>query len=276
MLLDASTSWASPSNSSESCPTRPWPAWCRNLDRRHIALNIGILPTNSFHEPPCGGGVEGYSDPGSANQTVAKLLRAGASVSYISMDEPLWLGHYYSDKNACRSSIDNLAERTAAIVKVYTAAFPNAIVGDTEPFPAVSSQPNWAAGFVAWTQAFHRATGTQLASLQLDFNWGDPKLNTGSAHDGSNAAAVAALVRQVAAVARQNGLKVGMIYWGGGSSDAQWMDQARLHTREVATAGVNLEQAVFVSWNPYPARTFPASDPRALTNLILYYVQHDR
>jgi hypothetical protein len=137
----------------------------QDLDRRHIALNIGILPTNAFHEPPCGGGVEGYSDPGSANQTVAKLLRAGASVSSISMDEPLWFGHYYSDKNACRSSIDNLAERTAAIVKVYTAAFPNATVGDTEPFPAVSSEPNWAAGFAAWTQAFHRATGTQLAFL---------------------------------------------------------------------------------------------------------------
>jgi hypothetical protein len=98
----------------------------------------------------------------------------------------------------------------------------------------------------------------------------------GSAHDGSNAAAVAALVRQVATVARQNGLKVGMIYWGGGSSDAQWMDQARLHIREVAAAGVNLDQAVFVSWNPYPARTFPASDPTALTNLIPYDVQHDR
>ena len=83
----------------------------QDLDRRHIALNIGILPTNAFHEPPCGAGVEGYSAPGSANQTVAKLLRAGASVSYISMDEPLWFGHYYSDKNACRSSIDNLAER---------------------------------------------------------------------------------------------------------------------------------------------------------------------
>ena len=248
----------------------------QDLNRRHIALNVGILPTNAFHEPPCGQGIEGYSDPGSANQTVAKLLRAGATVSYISMDEPLWFGHYYSDKNACRSSIDNLGERTAAIVKVYTAAFPNAIVGDTEPFPAVSTQPNWAAGFTAWTQAFHKATGTQLAFLQLDFNWGDPKLNTGSAHDGSNAAAVAALARQVAAVARQNGLKVGMIYWGGGSSDAQWMDQARLHLREVAAVGVNLDQAVFVSWNPYPARTFPASDPTALTNLIPYEVQRDR
>ena len=53
-------------------------------------------------------------DRSSANQTVAKLLRAGATVSYISMDEPLWFGHYYSDKNACRSSIDNLAERTHA------------------------------------------------------------------------------------------------------------------------------------------------------------------
>jgi hypothetical protein len=181
--------------------------------------------------------------------------------------------------NRCGSATTT-ATRTLAAAPSTTspsaAAFPNAIVGDTEPFPAVSAQPNWAAGFAAWTQTFHRATGTQLAFLQLDFNWGDPKLNTGSTHDGSNAAAIAALARQVAAVARQNGLKVGMIYWGGGASDAQWMDRARLLIREVAAAGVNLDQAVFVSWNPYPARTFPASDPTALTNLIPYDVQHDR
>jgi hypothetical protein len=39
---------------------------------------------------------------------------------------------------------------------------------------------------------------------------------------------------QVTAVVRKNGLEVGMIYWGGSASDAQWMDQARLHIREVA------------------------------------------
>jgi hypothetical protein len=246
----------------------------QDLDRRHIALGLGILPTNWFHELPCGGGVEGYSDPGSANQTVAKLMKAGASVSLIAMDEPLWFGHYYTGKNACRSSIENVAERTAVIVKIYTAAFPNVIVGDTEPFPAVSSQPNWTADFVGWTAAFRKATGTPLAFLHLDFNWGDQRLNTGSAHDGSNASAVAALAREVSMVARRNGLEVGMIYWGGGGSDSQWMDQARLHIREVEAVGIEPDQVIFVSWNPYPARTFPATDPAALASLIPYYFQH--
>jgi hypothetical protein len=249
----------------------------QDLNRRHMVLQLGILPTNWFHETPlCGQGVEGFSDPGSANLTIAKLLKAGASVSLISMDEPLWFGHGYAGKNACRASIENLAQRVAVIVKIYTAAFPNMIVGDTEPFPAVSSQPNWTADFAAWTQAFHNATGTPLAFLAMDFNWGDPKLNTGSAHDGSNAAAVAALAREVAAVSRRNGLQVGMIYWGGGGSDAQWMDEARLHIREVEAASIKPDQAVFVSWNPYPARTFPATDSNALTSLVPYYLQHRR
>jgi hypothetical protein len=190
------------------------------------------------------------------------------------MDEPLWFGHYYTGKNACRSSIENVAERTAVIVRIYTAAFPNVIVGDGEPFPAVSSQPNWATDYAAWMSAFRKATGTPLAFVNLDFNWGDPRLNAGSAHDGSNAAAVAALAREVSTVARRNGLLVGMFYWGGGGSDAQWMDRARLHLREVEAAGIDPDLLRFVSWNPYPVRTFPATDPNTLASLILYYFQH--
>jgi hypothetical protein len=248
----------------------------RDLDRRHIALALGILPINWYHETPCGGGVEGYSDPRSANLTVTKLKEAGATVRLIGMDEPLWFGHYYSGKNACRSSIDNLAQRTAVLVKIYTAAFPQAVVGDTEPFPAMSSQPNWAAGYVAWLAAFRQATGSRVAFLHLDFNWGDPRLNTGSSHDGSNQRAVATLAREAASVARRNDLKVGMIYWGGGSGDAQWMDAARLHFREIEAAGIEPNHLVFVSWNPAPTRTFPASDPTALANLIPYAFQRRR
>jgi hypothetical protein len=47
-----------------------------DLNAHHFAPQLGILATNWFHEPPSGGGVEGYSDPGSANATVAKLLLA--------------------------------------------------------------------------------------------------------------------------------------------------------------------------------------------------------
>ena len=74
-------------------------------------------------------------------------------------------------------------------------------------------------------------------------------------------------------IARRNGLKVGMIYWGGGSGDAQWMDAARLHFREIEAAGIEPNHLVFVSWNPAPTRTFPASDPTALASLIPYAFQ---
>lgn len=247
-----------------------------DLHRRHIALALTILPINWFHETPCGGGVEGYSDPASARKTVAKLQKAGAQVAMIAMDEPLWFGHYYSGKNACRSSLADLAERTSVLVKIFTDAFPNAEIGDTEPFPAVSRQPNWAADYAAWLAAFHAAVGTTPTFLHLDFNWGDPQLNLGNAHDGSNAEAIDALTRKVAGVARRNGLHVGMIYWGGGAGDEAWMDAARLHIREVQAADAGLENAVFVSWSPAPARTFPASDPNALASLIPYFMQQQR
>jgi hypothetical protein len=246
----------------------------QDLNREHIALGLGILPTNWFHEPPCGGGVEGFSDPGSANQTVAKLMRAGATVSVIGMDEPLWFGHFYTGKNACKSSLQDLGQRVAVIVKIYTAAFPNAIVGDTEPFPAVSSQQNWEAAFASWVKTFQMATGTPLRFLHLDFNWGDPRLNSGPQHNIPDPQAIAALARHTAAVARTNGLPVGMIYWGSGTSDAQWMDRARLHIKAVEEAGINPEQIIFVSWDKYPARTLPETDPTALSSLIGYYFEH--
>ena len=40
-------------------------------------------------------------------------------------------------------------------------------------------------------------------------------------------------------------------------------------------AGVDLDQVVLDSWNPYPAHTFPASDPTALINLSPINTQHD-
>jgi hypothetical protein len=135
-----------------------------DLNTHHLALALEILATNWFHEPPCGGGIEGYTDPGSANATVVKLLRNGASPSMIRMDEPLFFGHYYQGKNACRSAVENVAQRTAVIVKIYTAAFPNLIVGDAEPFPAISNQQGWQADYAKWVRAFHAATGSRCRS----------------------------------------------------------------------------------------------------------------
>ncbi|MBV8806723.1 MAG: hypothetical protein JO042_16815, partial [Sinobacteraceae bacterium] len=242
-----------------------------DLQARHIGLGLEILATNWFHERPCGGGIEGFIDPGSANAVVAKLLKAGARLEQIGMDEPLWFGHFYSGKNACRSSLPELASRVAVIVKIYTAAFPNVLVGDIEPFPGVSKQPNWQAEYANWLKAFQSAVGTPLSFLRLDFDWGDPTLSADGKHNIPAPAAIARLAQQVIPVAKRNGLLTDMIVNGGGApvahSDAEWMQQARMHQRALHAPGIHFDHVLFESWERFPARTLPLSDPNALASL---------
>lgn len=250
----------------------------RDLKARHVGLGLEILATNWFHERPCGGGVEGFIDPGSANQVVAKLLKAGASLEQVGMDEPLWFGHFYNGKNACQSSIPELASRVAVIVKIYTAAFPNLVVGDIEPFPAVSKQPNWQSAFANWVKAFHSTVGTPLSFLRLDFNWGDESLSADGKHNVPDAAHIANLAKQVIPVARQNGLLVDMILNGGGApiarSDLDWTQQARMHIRALQAPGIHFDQVLFESWEKFPAHTLPESNPNTLSSLIPSYREH--
>ncbi|TDX02107.1 hypothetical protein [Dinghuibacter silviterrae] len=238
------------------------------LQKKHIGIGLESLATNWFHEPPCGGGIEGYCDPGVSNKIVAKLLKAGGTLTYIGMDEPLWFGHYYTGKNACRSSLQDLAGRVAVNIKVYTAAFPHEVIGDIEPFPAVSNQPNWQADMAAWVKAFRAATGTSLNFLRLDFDWANPAI--------ASTTAIMTLARTVASTARENGMEVGMIYNGGGSAktDAEWMEQARNHIRIVEASGIHPEQVIFQTWNKVPVHSIPDTDPNALGNLVVYYFEH--
>jgi hypothetical protein len=249
----------------------------RELEARHIGLGVEILATNWFHEPPCGQGIEGFIDPGSANQVVTKLLKAGANLEQVGMDEPLWFGHFYTGKSACQSSLADLANRVAVIVKIYAAAFPNVLVGDVEPFPAVSNKPNWEAAYASWVEAFHSATGTSLSFLRLDFNWGDSSLSVDHKHNTPDPAHIANLARQVNAVARQNGLLTDMIMNGGGApiahSDGEWMQQARIHIRALRAPGIRFDHVLFESWDKFPAHTLPMSDPNALGSLVPFYAQ---
>lgn len=256
----------------DDMPAGPLAAMVANLRAKHIGLGLEILATNWYHEPPGGNGLEGFSDPGSANRTVGKLLRAGAVVDEIAMDEPLWFAHYYSGPNQLQCTIDQLAGRVAVIDRIFTAAFPNIAICDTEPFPAVSSQAGWQADYGRWCRAFEKAVGKPLTAGHLDFDWGNPLLNMGPSGQTPNPAAIALLARRCAGVMRSHDMRVGMIFNGGGyptaTTDAGWMGQTRFHIRALSVAGLGFDRAVVDSWDKYPAATFPESDPNALSSLI--------
>ena len=128
------------------------------LKQKHMALGIEMLAQADNDPTGCGGGVEGYYAPFMVAALAAKLKRTGAELSYIAMDEPLWFGHYYKEKNACRSLIDIVAERVAKNLHEYLKVFPNAVIGDIEPFPSITDQPSWQEDFRHWIEAFHAKT----------------------------------------------------------------------------------------------------------------------
>jgi hypothetical protein len=142
------------------------------LKDKHVALGIEMLAQADDDPPGCGGGVEGYYAPYMVANIAAKLKRTGAEPRYIAMDEPLWFGHYYNGKNACHSSIANVAERVAKNLDEYLKVFPNVTIGDGEPFPAITDQPNWKDDYKRWIEAFHAKVGKELAFSNVDINWG--------------------------------------------------------------------------------------------------------
>jgi hypothetical protein len=199
-------------------------------------------------EPQCGHGVESYYDPPGARKVAEKIRAAGGQIDMVAMDEPLYYGHYYNGRDACHSSIENVAERAAAIMREYQNAFPNAMIGDIEPFPAITNQPNWQAEYKAWMQAFSRATGQNIAFLHVDINWRQDNANWRQS------------LRQIASFAQASHLPLGIIYNANMTpsilSDQAWLNSALQNTTEIENKmGIVPAQAIFHSWDKFPRRS---------------------
>jgi hypothetical protein len=212
------------------------------LKEKHVALGVEML-AQAYDPPGCGGGVEGYYPTDQVAALAAKLKRAGAEVGYIVMDEPLWFGHYYNGKNACHSSIDNVAERVAENLHEYLKVFPNAIIGDGEPFPSITDQPNWKEDYRHWLEAFHAKTDKTLAFTDVDINWGVKSWP--------------ASLQAMAGLARDVNMPLGIIYNAGpplaSMSNQAWLDEAvRNFTHIENTLHIVPNWVVFTSWEKYP------------------------
>ena len=141
------------------------------LNRRHVKLALEVLAQSWVGQPVCGYNVEGYTDPPGNGQIAQRIKAAGGTLSYVTMDGPLYAGHYYDGVNACHSTIQNVADRAAAIIHEYRAAFPFVQVGDTEPFPALPKQPGWKDDYRRWLEAFRQAADIPISFMVMDINW---------------------------------------------------------------------------------------------------------
>jgi hypothetical protein len=237
------------------------------LKEKHMALGIEMLAQADDAPPGCGGGVEGYYAPSMVAALAAKLKRTGAELSYIAMDEPLWFGHYYNGKNACHSSIDNVAERVAKNLHEYLKVFPNAIIGDGEPFPSITDQPTWKEDFRHWIEAFRAKTGKALAFTNVDINWGVKNWP--------------ASLQAMARFARDINMPLGIIYNAGpppaSMSNKAWLDEAvRNFTHIENTLRVVPDWAVFTSWEKYPGHALTDENGPGQDYVLKQYLDKHR
>jgi len=243
------------------------------LKQKHLTFAIESLAQSWVHEPECGHGVESYYDPPGARKVAEKIKAAGGQIDIVAMDEPLYFGRYYSGRDACHSSIENVAERAAAIMREYQQVSPNVVIGDIEPFPAITSQPNWQNEYAAWMQAFSAASGQKLAFLHVDINW---RGGTG----GQRPADWQQSLREITSFAETHRLSIGIIYNANMtpaiSSDKAWLDNAAQNIAQVeGKMGIIPAQAVFHSWDKFPRRSITEEAGLGEDYLVKYYLtQH--
>ncbi|WP_298281299.1 hypothetical protein [uncultured Bradyrhizobium sp.] len=236
------------------------------LKEHHIALAVAMLSQayDNDKSPSCGQGVEGYFASYQTANLAAKLKRAGATLQYISMDEPLWFGHYYNGPHACHSSIADVAQRVAANVRAYQSVFPNLIVGESVPIPSLTNEPHWQDDYRAWRSAFKAATGRPIAFAAIDIDWYRPNWT-------QSLSAITGFVRN-------EHMQLGIIYNSAATSSAetneQWLNSAvdkftAIETRQHVVP----DQAIFASWVKFPPRSLTDETGLGEDYLVKRYLQ---
>lgn len=228
------------------------------LRDRHIALMLDMLPLSgpvTRSDKHCGGNVEGYSAPLQSLWVAKRFKALGGDVVYYAMDEPLWFGHFFNGANACHSSVEALIADIGKKVDDIRSQYPAAEIGDVEPMGVINSGLS---DLEKWLDAFQAATGKPLSFLCLDMDW--------TAQWQSQVVAVAQLLKR-------KGVHLQVIYNASDreKSDKEWTSHA-LANAKALQAVVKPDVAVIESWNNYPKRVLPETDPTTMTGLIYQYL----
>jgi len=236
------------------------------LNRRHIKLALEVLAQSWVGQPVCGHNVDGYTDPPGNAQIARRIKAAGGTIDYITMDGPLYSGHYQDGPTVCHSSIDNVAERAAAIIDEYRAVFPQIEVGDIEPFPDMTKQPGWRQDYRRWLDAFRQATGIPISFLVMDINWPE---------DGGRWTSA---VTDAVGFAQTVQLPIAIIYNAslvkGPKSDEAWLESASQNFTQIER-GLKFKPAkvLFESWDKFPKRSITDDSGPGEDTLVSQYVR---
>lgn len=204
----------------------------------------------------CGSGIEGFWDGADgALRAVERIVDAGGTVGYLSLDEPLAGAHLSDGPTACHWTVEQTASEVATFVRAVHARYPTITIGDIEPLPLVPPEL-----LLRWLDAYEAAAGSPFPFLVLDLDFS--ALQSGWP----------ARIRSLAAAVRGRGTDFAIIYNAGSeTTDADWLGAAQAHLEAYELDGGTADVAIFASWNDKPDRLLPETDPATFTHLVADY-----
>jgi hypothetical protein len=235
-----------------------------DLRRRGIGLAMGMGPLsgNTYAGKPCGYNVEGYSAPGEAVAAAQRIKSLGGVIQYFTMDEPVYYGHYWGGRNACHSSIADIAKEAAEKIRRVREVFPQVQFGDVEP-PQGFPPATWLADLQTWFDAFHADTGQPLAYFRVELLYAEPWQQ---------------YIPPLTQLLRREGIPLQVIY--DSNADAANVSDERAIAGTIAnfkayeSGGRSPPDVALIQyWSKYPSHALPETDPRSATYLVNQYVK---
>jgi hypothetical protein len=227
--------------------------------RHHIKIEMETSIIADDRTLSCGH-TEGYSNPSDIAAQVAVLARLNLQIDIITMDEPLWDGHYDTNPTGCQYSVSDLVDRIVTNYNIIIAQSPAAQLAEIEPIPGVTNFADWRQTLGTFQTLLQQQTGGHIRYLQLDVGWDNPSWMQP--------------MKDMQSFAHQRNLGFGFYMYGGGfdRSDTQWINDAVKHMESAeGVLGIIPDQAIFASWSPFPANDMPETSPTTLTWLINRY-----
>ncbi len=227
--------------------------------QHHMKIDLEIEAVTRFPNQ-CGLGDEGYTAPGDLARQAGMLKRLGVKVDIMTMDEPMWFGHYASDPLACQLPVADLAANVAANISAITALYPDIQLYEIEPIPAVTNFPTWRQDMAAFHNGLVQGLGKQVRGVQLDVGWETPAWQPA--------------MQAMNTFVHENNMTLGIFEYAiyDVRSDTDWINSAVQHIEYVeGTLGIVPDMAIFTTWSPYPQDSMPETSPTTLTWLINRY-----
>jgi hypothetical protein len=112
-----------------------------DLNRRGMAIGFEASPLVATDE--CGQGIEGCFGPEEGLRIVNRLKQLGATVSYVSLDEPFAFGHIYDGPQACRWPPEKIAQQVQDYIRAIQSVIPTPLLVITAAVGRCESKNSW-------------------------------------------------------------------------------------------------------------------------------------